>query len=396
MGEGIHSPVATKPGNKRKWTFIIAGTAVVLLATGVLVQVLRPAPAFPGEGQDPASNEQSGERRQDKFLAKVGNKYIRYDDVANEVMERHGAAVLDNLINRTIIKNACDDRGIVVTKAEVEQEIVTIAKNFQLAPDVWLQMLQAERDIKPDQYRRDIIWPMIALRKLAGETVEVTEEEMQKAFERNYGPKVKVRAIVLNNSRRAGEVWERVRKAAEEGGKLTSDDFGKLARQCSDDPNSRPLDGVVPPIRRHGDVETKTLEDAAFKMKAGEYSGVVQVGLKQWVILFCEGYTEQIVKDLTEVRDVLMADLRQEKQQKSVAKLFSSLKEATRVDNYLKGTAEGGQKNRGIRTVGGTSSPLNRRVRTASAGQEEGATPIPSPRPRTRAAQRPAEEPLDQ
>lgn len=393
MGEGIHSPATTKPGNRRKWTFIIAGTAVLLLTTGILVQVLRPAPAFPDNGQEADSSAQPGQRTQRNVLAKVGNKNILYEEVANEVMERHGHQVLDNLINRTIIANACQAHGVVVTKAEVEQEIVKIAKNFQLDPTVWLQMLQAERDINPDQYRRDVIWPMIALRKLAGETVEITDEEMQMAFERNYGRKVKARVIVLDNQRRAGEVWNKVRKVAEEQGKLTSDDFGKLARQHSIDPQSRPMDGVVHPIRRHGDDLNKPVEEAAFRLKQGEFSGVVQAG-QQWVILYCEGFTEQVVKDISEVREFLTRDLREEKQQKAVAEVFKKIKDQTRVDNYLRGTAQGGQKKSGIRTVGGTGA--NRRVKQAAPGFEEGtpsSTPVRSP---TRTVQRPTDDSVEQ
>lgn len=355
MGEGIHSPVSTKPGNRRKWTFIIAGTAMALLVTGVLVQVLRPVPAFPGDNQEQGEGAPAG-RQQGNYLAKVGNVFISHDDVAREVMEKHGAEALDNLINRQIIANACRDQGVVVTRAEVEQEITNIAKNFQLPKQTWMEMLQRERNITGDQYRRDIIWPMIALRKLAGEAVEVSPSEMKLAFERNYGPKVKVRAIVINNGRRAAEVWK---KAVEH-----PEDFGKLARQHSEDAGSRPLDGVVPPIRRHGPKESKALEEAAFKLKPGEISGVINVE-NQWIILMCDGFTDQVVQNMADVQEVLEKDLREEKQQKSVAEVFKKLREHTRVDNYLRGTAEGGRKGSSVQPVSGKNP--TRRVTPASA-----------------------------
>ena len=34
-----------------------------------------------------------------------------------------------------------------------------MAKKFGLSTDRWLGLLQRERDIKPDEYRREIIWP---------------------------------------------------------------------------------------------------------------------------------------------------------------------------------------------------------------------------------------------
>ena len=57
--------------------------------------------------------------------------------------------------------------------------------------------------------------------------------------------------------------------------------------QHSQDVNSASSSGLIQPIRRHlGDPK---LEQAAFAMKQGEISPVVQVG-DQFVILKCEGH----------------------------------------------------------------------------------------------------------
>lgn len=379
MGERIHATATASPGSKRKWAFIIAGTAVALITTGVLVQVLRPAPAYPGDGRGEATAAQAEQQAtvQTKNLARVGKTYITYDQVAAECVQRYGDQILENLINRQIIYNACQSRGVVISEGEVEREIVTIAKKFNLDTAQWLKMLEGERDIKPAQYRRDIIWPMLALRKMAGEEVELKEADLQKAFERNYGVKVKARAIVMDNQRRATEVWNKVNQSPK--------DFAKLARQWSIDPASRPLDGVVPPIRRHGG--SPELEAAAFALQPGEFSGVIQVGTNQWVILLCEGHTEQVVKDITEVREILERDLREEKQQQLVAELFESIRKETRVDNYLRGTTTGNTKTgnvkagkaRGasVRQTSGTAE--SRRVSPADLSEDEGSVPVRTP-----------------
>ena len=65
-------------------------------------------------------------------------------------------------------------------------------------------MLQADRKITPDQYRRNVIWPMLALKKLASEKIEVTDDDMKRAFIRDYGEKVRARMIVLDNMPRPG------------------------------------------------------------------------------------------------------------------------------------------------------------------------------------------------
>lgn len=362
MAEGTH---AVKPSAKKKskYPLVIAGTAVMLLTAGVLVQVLRPVSAFP----DTPANATKGTTNQqqtplsEQSVARVGKQLIKYDLLAQECVSRYGEEVLDNMISRTIIQQACDEKGVEVTAAEVNEEIVTISKKFGLAVDQWLQMLQAERNVTPAQYRRDIIWPMIALRKLAGEQVKITEKEMAMAFERNYGPRVKARAIVLDNPRRATEVWEKARANPE--------DFGRLAKEFSIDPNSRALEGAIPPIRQYGG--SPEVEKVAFRLKPNELSGVIQVGVNQYVILFCEGRTEQVVKDRREVDDILRQELHEELVQKQAGEVFQKLKDEAFVQNYLTGVSSGGKK----AGAGTTGSPIQQVGGTAPAGSANRVVP---------------------
>ena len=52
-------------------------------------------------------------------------------------------------------------------------------------------MLQQERNIA-DQYRNEHMWINLALRQLASQEIEVTPEQLAKAFESEFGPKGKV------------------------------------------------------------------------------------------------------------------------------------------------------------------------------------------------------------
>ncbi len=339
MAERIHSTERSKPGKNKTWTMVIAGSAVLLLAAGVMLQVARPTSAYPEDGKAAAAkNTQSngsGEpnRKVVKAVAKVGKDQITYDELAAECVDRFAKDVLDDLINRKIIMQACDAQGVEVSEAEVQAEIQKTAKKFGLAVDQYMQMLEAERNIPEKKYRRDIVWPMLALRKLAGEKIEVSKAELKKAFIRSYGERVKAKAIVMDNSRRAREVWEQAQEHPEE--------FEKLARQHSVDRNSAAMDGVIPPIARYGG--TDKLEEVAFKMKEGDISAMVQVGPSQIIILKCEGRTIPTVTDISQVESILMEELREEKTQLAVAEVFKKLKAEARVDNYISGTTSGGK-----------------------------------------------------
>lgn len=369
MGEGTHLATADrKSGPKQKLVLITAGTAAAVLAAGVLIQFFRAESGSAAVEPAAQTEQQAGTARVSRspgrlqYLARVNKELVTWEQVADECMARYGEDVLDDVINRVIIQQACEARGITVTEDEVNLEVKRFATRFGLAVDQWYQMLLAEQKITPAQYRRDIIWPMLALKKLAGDQVDISEQDMQRAYVRNYGERVKARMILLDNQRRAQEIWEQLQK--------NPDEFERMAREHSVDPGSRALDGAIHPIPRYS--SSPELENAAFKLKPGEISGMIQVGLNRYAILKSDGLTEPKVRDIEEVRDVLYEELHQERVQQSVAKVFEQVKKQSRVDNYLTNTSTGTQEDAAIRQTGGTQAPAGA-PRTANSAPQASA-----------------------
>ncbi len=351
MSERTHSPSVGLPSPSRKRSLsLIVCTLVLLAGAGIWFQFFRANPAASQTADADAGRASlngTSAAANSQILAKVNNQAITYDIVARECVNRHGKEVLENLINRLIIQQECEKRGITVTKAEIEQEVAETAKKFKLPLDTWYQMLQAERGLTRDQYHDDIIWPMLALKKLAGQQIEVTEADMKIGFERDYGPRVKARLILIDsNIRHANQIWEEAKAAPEK--------FDELAIKYSADPNTRPLGGVIPPIRKHGG--SPQIEDVAFKMQPGDISPVIQIEENRYVILKCEGRTEPVVTDIRDVWNVLYSQLVEEKTQTAVAKVFDGIKTQARVDNYLTRTTTGGRP-APIQQTGGVQQP---------------------------------------
>lgn len=328
MGEGNRPTAGSQSSTVQRTAWVIGGTAVVLIAGLVLMQTFR---AQPGQAAAESAGTAKLSNMQARPMARVGREDILYDMLAEECVARYGKEVLDDLINRMIIQQACEARGISVSEEEVTAEVNRIAKRFNLDPAAWYQMLQAERNITPMQYRQSVIWPMLALKKLAGDQVDITEEEMNKAFVRNYGPRVKARMILIDNLRHAQECWAECTK--------TPDEFEKLAQKYSIDPNSRALGGTIPPIPRYSGNDA--LEVAAFKLQPGEISGIVEIQSGRYAILKCEGRTEPVTNNIEEVRDSLYEELFESRTQQSVAEVFKKLKDNAKVDNFLTQTSTG-------------------------------------------------------
>jgi hypothetical protein len=173
----------------------------------------------------------------------------------------------------------------------------------------------------------------VALKKLVGGRVEVTDEDMRKAFESNYGERVEVLAIVVSDNRQAQKVWDLARN------NNTDAFFSELAQQYSIEPASRSNGGKVPPIRRYGG--SPLVEEEAFKLKTGELSGIVAVD-GQFIIMRCQGRTRPVQVDANAVRSELVKDIQEKKVRQQMTKEFDRLRETAQVDNFLVGTSQSG------------------------------------------------------
>jgi foldase protein PrsA len=339
-------------GSRSKTALIVGGTVILFLVGAVAFQFLRPKVGAAQENtlqtDTTRANTRSGAAR--PALARVNSELIGYDSVADECMQRYGQEVLESFINRTIIDQACRKQGISITQAEVNEEIVRIAKKFDIDPANWLRIIQSERHLNAMQYKEDIIWPMLALKRLAGNEVHITEEEMQRVFVREYGERVKARMIMCDKLQRAQDAWNLVMK--------DHASFGKVARERSIEPTSKALDGQIQPIRRYAGNDN--LENEAFKLEEGQISGIIDVSTpeaRRYVILACEGRTTPIVKSIDEsqIREQCHKILEDEKTQVAVAKVFERLKKEAQIDNFMTNTST-----RGIQPTAGTSEGRNR------------------------------------
>ena len=211
------------------------------------------------------------------IVAVVNGQSITRQELAQQCMERYGEQVVESLVNKHLILQACKQQGIRITNQDIENEIEAIATRFSLPKDRWLEMLQQERNINPEQYRRDIIWPTIALKQLATDELIVSDQELKDAFESEYGPKIQARMIATSDREKAEKLLAAV--------KADPAEFGNLAKKHSEDPNSAAARGLIPHIRRH--VGEPKVESAAFALQPGEISEIVSVA-NQFLIFKCE------------------------------------------------------------------------------------------------------------
>jgi parvulin-like peptidyl-prolyl isomerase len=298
-------------------------------------------------------------------VATINGAPIRYQELAEECLLRYGEEVLDIEISHVLLQQQLSKTNAAITEQDLNAEISHAAKLAGVVDaqgradfEKWFQIAAQEQGLSKEQYLRDSVWPSAALKKLTGASIQITQEDMQKGFEANYAERVRCRAIVLGNMRRAQEVWAKARQ------NTSPEYFGDLAEEYSIEPTSKSLRGEVPPIRRHGG--QPQLEEVAFELQPGELSGIIQLADK-FVILKCEGRTDPVDIKYEDVREVLYQDIFEKKLRMAMAAKFEEIRSKARIDNFLAGTSQAPER---VKPETNPAAPnVDTAVRQTSGGQ---------------------------
>jgi parvulin-like peptidyl-prolyl isomerase len=265
----------------------------------------------------------------------VNNQNISQKYLAEVCLKRYGKAILNDMISKLIVEQACRKQNIVITETDIDHEIREMAiKYLPLRQDgspnveLWMKMKTEESRITPTVYRTNTVWPVLALKRLSRHLIQVTEEDLQRGFESNFGKKIRCLAIVFDpkDQRRAQEVWDMANR------NKTPENFALLAEKYSMDSESRMAKGVIPPICRYSG--QPVLENEAFGLRPNELSQIIQVD-ENWVILYCLGYEEPSITNINEVKADLIADIFEKKQNIAITRYYENLFNQAAIDNYL-------------------------------------------------------------
>jgi len=305
----------------------------------------------------PAASKQAGNTPAEKVAVVNGTAISRaeYDRELNRVQRQlinSGKAidtaslkelqtgVLDSLIGRELLYQESKKKGIRASDADVNKEMEAFRKQFAddtAYRDTLIAMNLSEEDIRLQIEKGMTIQKYIEKEFL--EKVTVTDTELMTAYERNVNafkqPEVirasHILAAVDANAPQAKKdearkKIENVRDRLNRGG-----DFEKLAREFSDCP-SKEKGGDLGYFRRGQMV--KPFEDAAFALKTGQTSGIVETPLGYHIIRETDRKPETILS-YEQVKDGLRQLIRQDRAQKEAGDYIQKLREKAKVEILL-------------------------------------------------------------
>ncbi len=242
-------------------------------------------------------------------------------DFGEYLIERQGAERLDNFINRRIIEIACQQTGVEVTAAEVEAELATMLAGLNSTPEKFERTMLKPYHKTLYEWKEDAVRPRLLLTKLTRQRVQVTEEELQMAFEAHYGEKIDCRIIMWpkqETEKVMATIYPKIRDSEHEF---------DLAASHQASATLAAKGGQVEPFGRHS-TGNDALENAAFSLREGELSVVVGTPEGPVVIKCIKHIPPEKGKSLADpqIREKLSKEVFEKKLQIEIQRTFAELK----------------------------------------------------------------------
>lgn len=316
----------------------------VLIAVSVLTVVV--SPSFAQEKKDSkgivavVNGDEITTADFDREMARVQRQLLRMgkpQDALN--LSEIKKEVLESLINKQLLFQESSKKDITISKAELDEQIRKIKERF---PDenTFAELLKKEGlslDDLRSQIKRDLILQQFIEAQFV-KNITVSDKEAKDFYEGNLNrfknpEQIQASHILIKvdpgakeaDKAKARAKLEEIRKKLNKGG-----DFATLAGESSECP-SKARGGDLGYFGRGQMV--KPFEDAAFSLKKGEISDIVETGFGYHLIKVTDKKPETIIA-YNEVKEKLIQYLEQQKLRNAIGEYINKVKETAKITRY--------------------------------------------------------------
>ncbi len=211
------------------------------------------------------------------IVAMVNGQKITKQELYNLLIDTYGEDALDVLIRRTLIRQSAEKEGVRIADAEVEQklkilinnEIEGLLRTYRIKDRADLEKELAKAGTSLAKLEEKMAVRMkkqaeveLLAERLMEKTITVTDEDLQKAYEQQYGEKIEASQIVFRTRREAEDTLKKLQAGA---------DFATLAKNESADRISAAREGKMLPFSPKEGIGAEVAH-----LKVGELSNIIK------------------------------------------------------------------------------------------------------------------------
>ncbi|WP_409343911.1 peptidyl-prolyl cis-trans isomerase [Paenibacillus sp. MBLB4367] len=295
---------------KLLWGAVVFLLVVTVGLTGIVARLLG-TPRAEGEA---VQQEEQKEPENKVVIARIGDREIKEEDLTHYLKSRHGAELLNQMIDREAIQQKADATGLKLEREELDREL----KRMQQGYDSEEQFYRAMKDqigLSKDDLREDVYFKLL-LEKIATNGIEVSDKEVDaymQAHPEEFRSMVQVRfqQIISATLEQANKTIELAK-----GGR----DFADLAKERSLDTATASDGGDMGWVDENDPFVAASILKAIHSLKVGEISKPVQMA---------DGYAVVKLTDRKELNKGSQAEIRETLRKQLALQKAKPLKEVT-------------------------------------------------------------------
>lgn len=245
------------------------------------------------------------------------------------------ANILDSLVVLRLLEKYGSENNFIVTQKEIDDQYQTVVKGYpsESAFEKDLQDKKVSKTFLKNEIKSELLRNKIAAS--VTKNVTVSDAEMQKYYVDNketlfnVPEQIRVSHILIQfNVPQGQELTDQIKLAAHDKIKAIQDklnageDFAALAKANSEDTASAPSGGDIGYISKGQTVAE--FENAAFALKVGEVSGIIETSYGYHIIKVTE-HKDPYIKTFDEVKDTIKSYIENNKKTAEWEKFAYSL-----------------------------------------------------------------------
>ena len=303
-------------------------------------------PAPPGTlppGVQPNAQPQPQAQADRRTVAYIyGNVPVTREELGDFLIARGGWEKLELLVNKKIIEVEARRRGVTISEAEVKKGLEDDLRGLKISQADFEKLMLPRVGKSMYEWTEDVIKPRLILTKMCKDRVKVTDDDLNKLFQNQYGEKRQARVICWSKKdlRAAQSQWAEARKSDE--------DFIRVAKTQAD-PALAAAGGLTAPLGRNSGAADLKVEKILFSLKVGEISQLIEVPAGVMCVkLVAIIPADPKMKPEGKVKEELYKVMYEKRLSEEIPKCFMELKKLAQPNLLLTGPPSTAQLREGV------------------------------------------------
>jgi foldase protein PrsA len=285
---------------KRLWGAIgLQAVCIIVLLTLLLLRS-DPKPDAP---QQPANPQQTPGADQTKAVAKIEGRTITEADLQEELAQRYGAELLNQMLDREAIRLEANELGIAVESGEIDKELKRMQQGYE-SEQQFYDSMKEQLGMTKEQIREDTLYKLL-LERIATRNIQITDDQIDE-YIRTHPEEFKkdvelhIAQIITANKDQANKVVAELDKG---------EDFAVLARDRSLDDATANSGGDLGWVQEDDPFVPAPIMKAVKQLKPGEYGGPIPLENNRYAVVMLKERKEKQGPDPKTVRDSVRKQL---------------------------------------------------------------------------------------